>query len=191
MGRYARAIPVAALAGLVSAGVGLALSGPADGSDAGSKRRHERAQRFVVRGLAPGLLTAQRGSVRVRITLRSDPVARGAEAPSVRVALGGRLGTRAESRLRRSPRAGIRLAWHGARRRASALQTLRAAATEAERSQVGLARALHASGGRLLATSLPTNSITALVPARMLRQLARRPDVAAINLAPVATAEGL
>src|SRR4051794_17357405 len=134
MGRYARAIPVAALAAVVSAGAGLAASGPADGSGADRKRHHERAHRFAIRGLDPALITGHDGAVRVRISLQSNPLARASDALPLRSALAGRLGATAPKTLRRAPKAGARLAWHVARKRSAALGALHRAAAEAGRT---------------------------------------------------------
>src|SRR4051794_18198033 len=141
-----------------------------------SRRSHSRApehaQRFVASGIDGNLRKVKGRAVRVRIVTRDTALMRFASKPGARVALSGRLGGPAQALLRRSPSAGRRLAWHAVRKRNAALADLHEAALAAERSQEPVVRAVERVGGKVIAMSPVTNSVTAVIAPRFLQSLA-------------------
>jgi Subtilase family len=128
--------------------------------------------------------------VRVLISLATNPVRQAAGSPRVSFALSGRL-TRAEAAaFSRRPRVGPALASQHMQARAAALRRLSAAAADAGKQQNLLARALARLGGRVVGVDPLSNSLTAIVPRKVLTRLAARADVWSINPAPVQRAMG-
>jgi hypothetical protein len=179
---HMEAASAAALALLLGAAV------PAIGADKAVPSAHggkpTAPQRFLVRGLDPALRSSRRGVVRVRIGLASDPVGQAAAGRVLRSALRGRVSTRDQRLLRRDPVARGRVAQRQELVRQAALTRLRRPARVAAASQRPLRLAIESAGGRVVESDPITNTVVAVVPRSILRTLAARVDVRAIEPAP-------
>jgi serine protease AprX len=142
-------------------------------------------QRFLASGLAPTLQRAGNGFVRVRIALTTDPVGAAAAKPRLSARLRARVSQADQRLLRRVPGAGRRVARRQEAAREAAIEQLARPARAATAEQRPLWRAVSAVGGRVLAGDPLTNTIVALVPRGLLRALAARSDVRAIEPAPL------
>ena len=146
-------------------------------------RAPRAAQAFELDRLSPDARATRLLRVRVVILLASNRT--GPAAAARHDALGGRLDRRELGAFRRSDHgAATRIARAQERERHHALAQLVPAARANAEHQRPLTDYLRHTGGRVLEHDLAANAITALVPRAILRQLARRSDVAAVDLAP-------
>lgn len=177
------------LAAVATTAVLVAVCVPAIAAQPEPSGHHERGaleapQRWALNtGVAENL--PSRGRPRVLVALRSDPLASAAADPQRRAAVQGRLSTQEVSELRRGGQdAGEHLSRVHERTRAEALDELAAAAARAGKVRAPLVAAIRRAGGQVLAEHTIGNAITATIPATTLARIARRGDVAAIEVAP-------
>jgi hypothetical protein len=139
------------------------------------------AKSFVLPRLDASLQHAH-GLVAVDVRLAANPVA--AKAAKDQAALNSSLSGPELRILRRRARGGAAIARRHEAIRQQALAKLQPAANRAEALQRPLAAFVRHKGGRILARDVVTNTLTIRIPARSLRALARRQDVATVSLRP-------
>jgi uncharacterized repeat protein (TIGR01451 family) len=125
-----------------------------------------------------------RGTVGVQVTLRARPVLAAVARGPKRAAIDSRLSAR-DRRAVASASSGRELARRKALARARALHSLKPEARRAQLLALPLERAVKRAGGSITSFDPATSTVTARVPARALRALSRRRDVASVAPVPV------